>query len=102
MSAVKWYYVFERDNGICFYCERDLVKDYKLFFESTIHYVSTRGGTDSLDSYVLCCKECKATALKSLNLINVSLFDDMKAYYFMFDESGKKNSEKLDSGVDTN
>ena len=62
-----WRKVFERDNGICQYCDADLLSSFSTYWSATVDHVVAvaTGGTDELDNLRLCCTGCNGLLSRS-------------------------------------
>jgi 5-methylcytosine-specific restriction endonuclease McrA len=69
MTMTKlWNHVFDRDNGFCRYCGKNLLQTYRHFYHSSLDHVRSFGGRHKPESFVLCCKECKTALARADHL----------------------------------
>jgi 5-methylcytosine-specific restriction endonuclease McrA len=66
-----WDQVFERDNGICFYCTLDLTETFNSWMGATVDHIQhiSIGGGDELSNLVLSCSACNTILSRSAHLI---------------------------------
>jgi HNH endonuclease len=73
-----WQQVFERDNGICQYCDADILSSFSTYWSATVDHVLavSVGGEDTLENLKLSCTGCNGLLSRSGALIT---FEDRKA-----------------------
>lgn len=74
-----WQQVFERDNGICQYCDVDLLGSFAAYWSATVDHVTgvCVGGTDDPCNLKLCCTGCNGLLSRSGGL---TTWDARRAY----------------------
>ncbi len=84
-----WQVVFERDKGICQYCEINLLGSFSSYWSATEdHVVAVAiGGGDELENLVLACPVCNGVLSRSGKL---TTFPERKAFV------AKRTSEETD------
>lgn len=62
-----WRTIFERDIGICQYCDADLLSSFSAYWSATVDHVTAvvAGGTDDLKNLRLCCSGCNGLLSRS-------------------------------------
>lgn len=65
-----WRQVFERDNGICQYCDADLLSTFSAYWSATVDHVLAvaADGTDDPSNLKLCCTGCNGLLSRSAHL----------------------------------
>jgi 5-methylcytosine-specific restriction endonuclease McrA len=68
-----WHQVFERDRGICQYCQMDLLQDFQHYQLSSVDHVLSQsiGGEDCLNNLALCCNGCNTRLSRAHHLTTV-------------------------------
>jgi 5-methylcytosine-specific restriction endonuclease McrA len=69
-----WQQVFERDKGICQYCEINLLDSFSSYWSATVDHVVAvaAGGGDEVENLVLACPACNGMLSRSGKLTTVS------------------------------
>lgn len=69
-----WHKVFERDKGICQYCDMDLLQDFEHYQMSSVDHVVSRaqnGEENETGNLVLCCHGCNTRLSRAHHLKTV-------------------------------
>lgn len=74
-----WRQVFERDRGICQYCDADLLANFSVYWSATVDHVVAvaREGPHTAENLKLCCPGCNGMLSRSSSL---STFEERKAF----------------------
>ena len=93
VRAKTWRQVFERDKGICQYCEINLLGSFSSYWSATVDHVVAvaAGGGDELENLVLACPACNGLLSRSEQL---TTFADRKAFIM------KRTAEEIDGYTD--
>jgi 5-methylcytosine-specific restriction endonuclease McrA len=89
VPAKTWREVFERDKGVCQYCEINLLGSFSSYWSATVdHVVAVAvGGGDELENLVLACPACNGMLSRSGKL---KTFLERKAFV------AKRTEEEMD------
>lgn len=62
-----WQKIFERDKGICKYCDFDLLSSFATYWVATVDHIKHRSddGDDSDENLVLACPACNGMLSRS-------------------------------------
>ena len=65
-----WKAVFDRDNGICQYCDADLLSSFSTYWSATVDHVLavSAGGSDDIENLKLACTGCNCLLSRSGSL----------------------------------
>ena len=79
VDPMIWRAVFERDRGVCRYCDVDLLASFSAYWSATVDHVHAVavGGRDSLDNLVLSCPACNGMLCRSGALLSI---EERKAF----------------------
>jgi len=71
--------VFQRDSGVCRYCDEDLLWSYSIFESARFDHIPTVTG-----GWITCCEAC----YKALEGCGLTLFEERRAFVQQYVQSG--------------
>jgi hypothetical protein len=74
VPPATWRAVFQRDRGICRYCDEDLLSSFSSYWAATVDHVHAvaAGGPDDEENLVLSCPACNGMLCRSGHLLSVA------------------------------